>query len=97
MPTAVKFQIQQVHDKADRRRVERRTGELMTIYSNALGGMHTLGAADRVDIEIAAQLTALVELGQERVGGSPEPGDPAALKRLETLATAAVSKLELNV
>jgi hypothetical protein len=93
MPTAIKFQIQQVHDNADRRRVERRTGELMTTYSNALGGMHTLEAADRVNIEAAAQLTALVELGQERVVDSPERGDPAALKRLETIAAAAVAKL----
>jgi hypothetical protein len=93
MPTAIKFQILQVHDKVDRRRVNRRCNELMVTYSDALGGMHTLEAADRVNIEIAAELTALVELGQERVVNSPEPGDPAALKRLETIAAGAVTKL----
>jgi hypothetical protein len=95
MPTAIKFQIEQVHDKRDRRRVERRHGELMTKYSDALGGMHTLERPERVDIEIAAALVALVELGRDRVGGSTEAADPAALKRLEEFASRAVSKLAL--
>jgi hypothetical protein len=95
MPTAIAFQIQQVHDKADRRRVFARRDQLMKQYSAALGGMHTLETPDRVGVEIAAELIALTELGRDRVGGSSEPGDPAALKRLEEFASRAVSKLAL--
>ena len=95
MPTAISFQIQQVHDKADRRRVFARRDQLMKQYSSALGGMHALEAPDRVGVEIAAELVALVELGRDRVGGSTESGDAAALKRLEEFASRAVSKLAL--
>jgi hypothetical protein len=95
MPTAIKFQIQQVHDKADRRRVFARRDQLMKQYSTALGGMHTLETPDRVGVEIAAELIALTELGRDRVGGSAESGDTAALKRLEEFASRAVSKLAL--
>jgi hypothetical protein len=95
MPTAIKFQIEQVHDKADRRRVFARRDQLMKNYSAALGGMHTLDPPDRVGIEIAAELIALVELGRDRVDGSTESGDPAAIKRLEEFAARAVAKLAL--
>jgi hypothetical protein len=95
MPTAIAFQIQQVHDKADRRRVFARRDQLMKQYSAALGGMHALEAPDRVDIEIAAELIAMTELGRDRVDGSSELGDSAALKRLEEFAARAVAKLAL--
>jgi hypothetical protein len=91
MPTAIKFAIQQVHDYVDRRRVERRSRELTSKYSRALRRQ----TSERVDLEIAAELTALVELGRDRVGASSESGDPAALKRLEAFASQAVAKLGL--
>lgn len=95
MPTAIKFQIQQVHDRTDRRRVERRRRELMAGYSKALGGFSALSAEERVNIEIAGELVSLVELGRDRVGASTEPGDTAALKRLEVFADQVVAKLQL--
>jgi len=97
MPTAIAFQIQQVHGKADRRRVFARRDQLMKNYSAALGGMHTLETADRVGVEIAAELIALTELGRDRVVTSAETSDPAALKRLEEFASRAVAKLGLPV
>lgn len=96
MPTAIKFAINQVHDRADRRRVERRRHELTAKYAAELGGMHTLGPSERVDVEVAGELVALVELGRDRIGATSEPGDPAALKRLEVFANKVLAKLELE-
>jgi hypothetical protein len=96
MPTSIAFMIQQVHDRADRHRVERRRRELTARYSNELGGFHALSDEDRTNIEIAGELVALVELGRDRVRTSPEPGDPAALKRLEVFANQVLAKLQLE-
>ena len=96
MPTSIAFMIQQVHDRTDRQRVERRRRELTAKYSNELGGFHALSAEERTNIEIAGELVALVELGRDRVRTSLVPGDPAALKRLEAFADQVLGKLQLE-
>jgi hypothetical protein len=96
MPTAIAFMISQVHDRADRQRVERRRRELTARYSNELGGFSALNDEARTNIDIAGELVALVELGRDRVRASLEPGDPAALKRLEGFANKVLAKLQLE-
>jgi hypothetical protein len=96
MPTAIKFAINQVHDRVDRQRVARRCSELAGQYVADLGGHLVLSDPERTNIAIAAELVALVELGRERVRTSPEPGDPAALKRLEVCANQVLAKLQLD-
>jgi hypothetical protein len=96
MPTSIAFMINQVHDRADRQRVERRRRQLMAQYSTELGGFHALSDEERTNIEIAGELVSLVELGRDRVGRSLEPGDAAALKRLEVFANQVLAKLHLD-
>ncbi len=72
MPTSIAFMIQQVHNRADRQRVERRRRELTAKYSKELGGFSTLSDEERTNIEIAGELVALVELGRDRVRVSLE-------------------------
>jgi hypothetical protein len=55
-----------------------------------------MGPSERVDVEVAAELVSLVELGRDRVAASSEPGEPAALKRLEGFANKVLTKLTLN-
>lgn len=95
MPTAIPFMISQVHDRGDRQRIERRRRELMAKYWTELGGFSALSDEERTNIEIAGELVALVEFGRNRVGRL-EPGDPAALKRLETFANQVLAKLTLD-
>jgi len=96
VPTAIKFQIQAVHDRADRQRVERRRRGLRAEYWKELGGFSALSEEERTNVEIASELVALVELGRDRVRTSDEPGDPAALKRLTIFANQVLAKLELE-
>ena len=56
MPTAIAFMISQVHDRGDRQRVERRRRELTQKYAAELGGLHTMGPSERVDVEVAGEL-----------------------------------------
>jgi hypothetical protein len=96
MPTAIAFMISQVHDRADRQRVAARCRELTARYSNELGGFSALNDEARTNIAIAGELVALVELGRDRVRTSSEPGDPAALKRLEVFANKVLTKLQIE-
>jgi hypothetical protein len=96
MPTSIAFMISQVHDRADRHRVSRRCSELASRYSTELGGYGAMSDEERTNVAIAAELVALVELGRDRVGASSEPGDPAALKRLEVFADQVLAKLQLD-
>src|ERR1700733_4443532 len=96
MPTAIAFMISQLHDRTDRQRVERRRNALMAEYSSALGGYPAMSADERTNVQNASELVSLVELGRDRIRTSHEPGDAAALKRLETHADQAVAKLDLD-
>jgi hypothetical protein len=96
MPTAIKFAINQVHDRADRQRVSRRCGELAALYSSELGGYGVMSDEERNNVAIAAELVTLVELGRDRVRTSLEPGDPAALRRLEVFANQVLAKLQID-
>jgi hypothetical protein len=96
MPTAIKFQIQQVHDVADRQRVARRCSELTEQYAGELGGYIAMSDEERTNVAIAAELVSLVELGRDRVRTSLEPGDTAALKRLEMFANQVLAKLQFD-
>jgi hypothetical protein len=65
-------------------------------YWGELGGFSALSDEERANVEIAGELVALVELGRDRVRTSLEPGDPSALKRLETFANQVLAKLDLE-
>lgn len=94
----IPFTIMQVHDPdgrnggVERRKVERRRGELYWAYVGSLGGFQHLDNDQRVKCEIAAELQALVEYSQGRAIGSQ---DLAALERLKLFAREAVAKLGL--
>jgi hypothetical protein len=96
MPTSIAFMISQVHDRADRQRVAGRCRELTARYSAELGGYSAMSDEERTNIEIAGELVSLVELGRDRVRTSLEPGDQAALKRLEVFANQVLVKLQLE-
>jgi hypothetical protein len=92
----VKFTIKEVHNRDDRIRIERRRRRLVTQYSVALGGIHTLDQQRRVDVEKAAELVSLLELAWVFSGGDDEtPEDASAFVRLGKIAAEAVTKLGL--
>lgn len=96
MPTSIAFMISQVHDRTDRSRVSKRCAELTSRYTTELGGYSVLSDEERTNVAIAAELVSLVELGRDRVRNSLEPGDPAALKRLEVFANQVLAKLTFD-
>ena len=86
--TAVRFFSEEVRDRADRIRVERRRRQLVTQYSTASSG----GAA----IERAAELVSLLELAWVKSGDDgADPQEASDFMRLGELAAEAVTKLGL--
>jgi hypothetical protein len=88
----VRFDIRQIHDPVLRRDLERHRDGLIDHYGNALGGFHTLVPDKRSDVERAAHLMALAWMQRARSTGLSAKDD-ADLKRLEGIASDAVTKL----
>jgi len=79
--------------------VARRRRELIEIYSIALGGPAALSKGQLIDVQRAAELTALAEARRSQAlqKGAGDASELSALIRLESTAARAVRALNLPV
>lgn len=81
-----------------RTQTARRRRELITVYTDAMGGPAALSEGQVIDVRKAAELTALAEATRARAmrEGTGDAGDISAMVRLESTAARAVRALNIK-